>query len=56
METDTVHKLFRHFVWTLVIYHAHMEQQIIINATDPTVINREIPKLFQKFVLRIPLE
>ena len=39
-----------------LLLHAHMEQQIIINATDPTVINREIPKLFQKFVLRIPLE
>jgi hypothetical protein len=46
---------FENLEFTLTMYHAHMEQQSTITATEQTVINRELPKQLQNFVVFKPL-
>ena len=40
---------------TLVMYHAHMEVQRMITATEPTVMITEFPIAAKKFVFCTPL-
>jgi len=48
------YKPFENLSFTRMIYHAHIDVQRIITATEHTVINNDVPNALKKLILRIP--